>query len=172
MSIHRIHITGASGSGTTTLGKALAEKLHYRLLDADDYFWLPTKPPFTQKRDKAERLALFFQDYNAQPSCIVSGSIVSWSDTLDETFDLIIFLLLPANIRMERLRHREIERHGKIDEEFIAWAARYDDGDMSVRSRLVHEAWLKKMRCPTLRLEGDLTVDARVSQTLDFMSTR
>jgi adenylate kinase family enzyme len=46
----RILVTGASGSGTTTLGKALAEQLACAFLDADDFFWFPTNPPFTQKR--------------------------------------------------------------------------------------------------------------------------
>lgn len=41
-----IHITGASGSGTTTLGRALAQALGWRYLDADRYYWLPTSPPF------------------------------------------------------------------------------------------------------------------------------
>ena len=43
--IHRIHILGASGSGTTTLGRALAERLQCPHFDADDYFWVPTDPP-------------------------------------------------------------------------------------------------------------------------------
>lgn len=33
-----IHIYGASGSGTTTLGKKLCEKLGYTLMDTDSYF--------------------------------------------------------------------------------------------------------------------------------------
>ena len=40
--MQRIHILGASGSGTTTLGRALAERLQCRHFDTDDYFWLPT----------------------------------------------------------------------------------------------------------------------------------
>ncbi|WP_414847104.1 shikimate kinase [Chryseobacterium sp. IT-36CA2] len=34
----RIHIFGASGSGVTTLGKALSEKLNIEYLDSDDFF--------------------------------------------------------------------------------------------------------------------------------------
>lgn len=40
----RVLITGASGSGTTTLAAALAAQLHAVHLDADDFFWLPTQP--------------------------------------------------------------------------------------------------------------------------------
>jgi len=41
--IQRIHILGASGSGTTTLGRALAERLQCPHFDTDDYFWLRNK---------------------------------------------------------------------------------------------------------------------------------
>lgn len=36
--INVIHIFGASGSGTTTLGDAIDETLGYKHLDVDDYF--------------------------------------------------------------------------------------------------------------------------------------
>jgi len=53
-----ILVTGASGSGTSTLGQALASEFELRFVDADDIYWLPTKPAFREKRDAAERLAL------------------------------------------------------------------------------------------------------------------
>ena len=54
----RIYIVGASSSGTTTLGAALAERLDARHLDTDSFFWEATDPPFTTKRPVEERLAL------------------------------------------------------------------------------------------------------------------
>ena len=60
-----IHIYGASGSGTSTLGRYLAEQFHYAFLDSDDYFWLPTDPKFTTKRPIAERVPLMRQDIAA-----------------------------------------------------------------------------------------------------------
>ncbi|MEO6565651.1 MAG: adenylate kinase, partial [Casimicrobiaceae bacterium] len=56
-----IHITGASGSGTSTLGAALANHLDVAHFDADDFYWLPTVPPYTAKRDPASRLTLLLR---------------------------------------------------------------------------------------------------------------
>ena len=64
--IRRIHILGASGSGTTTLGRALAERLQGPHFDTDDYFWLPTDPPYTQRRERTERQRLLMDDLTAQ----------------------------------------------------------------------------------------------------------
>lgn len=54
----RIHITGASGSCTSTLGRAVAGALGAPFVDADDCYWLPTETPFTVKRAPDERLSL------------------------------------------------------------------------------------------------------------------
>ena len=43
-----IYIYGASGSGTSTLGKYIRDKLGYFFMDTDDYFWQPTNPPYTK----------------------------------------------------------------------------------------------------------------------------
>ena len=57
-----IHIYGASGSGTSTLGRKISEELGYKFMDTDDYFWLPTNPRYTTKRNREERLALMKKD--------------------------------------------------------------------------------------------------------------
>lgn len=56
-----VQILGASGSGTTTLGKAISEKYDSKHLDTDDYFWLPTDPKYTTKREPSERQRLFIE---------------------------------------------------------------------------------------------------------------
>ena len=53
-----IHIFGASGSGTTTLGKKICSELGYTLMDTDAYYWIPTEPPFKLKRPANERIEL------------------------------------------------------------------------------------------------------------------
>jgi len=51
----RIHIFGASGSGTSSLAAALAARHGHRHVDTDDYFWLPTEPPYQQPRRRGAR---------------------------------------------------------------------------------------------------------------------
>lgn len=42
----RLHIFGASGSGVSTLGNTLKNLWGIPYFDTDDYFWIPTEPPF------------------------------------------------------------------------------------------------------------------------------
>jgi adenylate kinase family enzyme len=162
----RIHITGASGSGTTTLGRALAKEKGYSHLDADDFYWLPTTPKFQEKRDKAERLRLLWDAYTRVDKTVLSGSVADWDTHLDASFDLVIFLWIPSTIRLERLKQRELERYGFINQEFIDWAGRYDTGDLTVRSRLRHETWLNTLQCDIFRLEDDLSTEERLKAVL------
>lgn len=156
----RILVTGASGSGTTTLGRAVAVTLEAGFVDADDLFWLPTDPPFKEKRDAAERAALLRERLSSTPRVVVSGSIYGWGADLEDAFHLIVFLYAPAALRVDRLRVRELRRLGRVDEAFIAWAAQYDVGDMPGRSLARHLAWLELRACRVLRLSGGESLDA------------
>jgi adenylate kinase family enzyme len=103
--IHRIHILGASGSGTTTLGRALAERLQCPHFDTDDYFWVPTDPPYTQQRERTERAQLLMDDVTTHNSWVVSGSLCGWGDVAIPLFELVVFLWVPQDVRMARLHH-------------------------------------------------------------------
>jgi uridine kinase len=158
----RVLITGASGSGTTTLAAALAAQLPAVHLDADDFFWLPTDPPFTHQRDRAQRIALFADALRA-PRVVASGSVMGWGAEIEDAFDRIVFLRLDTAIRIARLTERELRARGRVAPAFLAWAAQYDAGPPTGRSLATHEAWLAARRCPVIRLEGDLSVEARLA---------
>jgi adenylate kinase family enzyme len=161
----RIHVLGASGSGTTTLGRVLAGALAVPHHDTDDYFWLPTDPPFAEARPAGERLALMGALFVPRPAWVLSGSLVGWGDELIPFFDLVVFLRTATRDRIERLRRREATRYGveatapggpnhERTAAFLEWAAGYDDGDLAGRSLRRHEAWLAALPCPVLRLDG------------------
>jgi len=50
------------------------------------------------------------------------------------------------------------------------WAAKYDSGDESVRSLRVHEKWMTTLPCRCIRLEGDLSTEARLARLRNFVS--
>ena len=161
----RIYISGASGSGTTTLGNALAASLDVPHLDTDDFFWAPSEVPFTRKRAIPERVALMTRAMG-RGGWVISGSCDGWGDTLLEDMDLVVFLTLETPRRLARLKKRERARFGdrilaggdmeRGHREFLAWAASYDKPYFSGRSRERHEHWLSDLTVPVLRLRGDL----------------
>lgn len=172
----RVHVFGASGAGCTTLGRALADALGIAHLDADDYFWLPTEVPYTQPSPRAERLARLRDDLAHHDAWVISGSICGWGDPIAEAFTLAVYLRTPTSLRLTRLRARESARFGDAiepggaaharHEAFLAWASAYDDGDASMRSRALHEAWRALLQCPGLDVDGERSVEESVAQVL------
>lgn len=120
MRSRRIHIAGASGSGVTSLGRALASTLASSHHDTDDYFWLPTTPPYRLQRDVAERLRLMNEMFVPRADWVLSGALDGWGNELIPCFDLVVFLKTPLDIRMQRLRAREAAHFG---DEAVAPAA-------------------------------------------------
>lgn len=180
-----IHIFGASGSGTTTLGKKISEELGWTHMDTDDYFWIPTDPKFTAKRPTEERLSLMKRDIEQAENVVVSGALADWGDPLIPYFTLAVRIELDQNIRIERLRKREYERFGARIEpggdmylhhlDFIEWAKKYDTGDMTHRSKMRHDAWEKTLPCEVLLLDGADDVDTnfkKISAALDMQRKR
>jgi adenylate kinase family enzyme len=166
----RILITGAAGSGSTTVGRAVSTALGAAFFEADDYFWLPTDPPFRCKRDMDRRLSLILEDLNKVSSAVLAGSVVDWGKEIEDSFSSIVFLTAPASIRVPRLREREVARFGHADPSFLEWAAQYDEGRMAGRSLKKHEGWLSARRCPILRIDGDITVKESTARILRALS--
>jgi adenylate kinase family enzyme len=172
----RIHILGASGSGTSTLGRSLSENLKFRHFDSDDYYWKKTNPPFTEKNQIAERQRLMLSDMKELNDWVLSGSMDSWSDPFVPLFDLVIFLYVPAEARIERIKQRESERHGsrilpggdmhQAHLDFIEWARQYDEGVLTGRNLKRHEEWLATLSCPLLRIDGQIPTEEITHQVL------
>lgn len=167
-----IHILGAAGSGTTTLGKAYAKAKGYKYLDVDDFHWMDTFIPFTVAREKTERVKMLKEELEKYDNCVVSGALCVWGDELIPYFDVVVKLETPTNIRIERLKRREFSRFGSRIEEggdmyfnhirFIEWAKVYDNGGTDVRSNLLHNNWLKKISNKVLILDGTKPINELV----------
>ena len=168
---------GASGAGTSTLGSSLSKVLPHTYLDTDDYFWT-TK--FTKQRAVPERRQMLENDLTRNENYILSGAVCGWGDNFKSYFDLVIFLWVPQDIRLERLKQRELQRYGneilvggskhEQSKTFLEWASLYDHAGMEVRSKTLHEYWMADLSCPVLRIEGDYSVKERMDIVLEYLN--
>jgi adenylate kinase family enzyme len=168
----RIHVFGAAGSGSTTLGEALAQRFGVAHADADRFFWMPTDPPFTARRPRGERLALLTRRLPAEGDWVFSGSAISWATVLEPAYDLIVFPRLDPAVRMARLRRREAARYGAriapggdmavASATFFRWAEAYDTAGPMQRSLAAHEVWLSGQTAEVSRLDSAAGVEALV----------
>jgi adenylate kinase family enzyme len=172
----RIHILGASGSGTSTLGSALARRLGVPHADSDSLYWLPADPPYTTLRPSEERQALLLRTLPVDGHWVFSGAATKWAAPLEPHYDLVVFLRLDPTVRMARLRRREATRFGArilpggdmetTNTAFIAWAEAYDTAGSLHRGLVTHEAWLADQPAPVLRLDSIVPVEDLVAAVL------
>lgn len=175
----RVYITGAAGSGTSSLGEALASRLGVAHLDTDDFFWAATEPPYTQPRPVEERLALIAAAQLAEGDhggWVLSGAVDGWGETAIAGADLIVFLRTPTAVRLARIRQRERAKFGARvkpggdmygnHSEFLKWAAGYDDPYFRGRSLQRHLDWLDGRAEPVLTLKGTDPVADLVAEVM------
>lgn len=171
----RIHVIGASGSGVSTLGRALADRLAIPHHDSDDYLWLPTAPPYRQLRDIPVRLRLMREMFLPRIDWVLSGAVADWGNELISLFDLVVFVVTPRELRLERLRAREVKHFGadavapggwrhQETEAFIEWASHYEAGDREGRSLAGQEVWVAGLPCPVVRVDGARPIAELVEQ--------
>jgi adenylate kinase family enzyme len=159
----KIHLLGPSCSGTSTLGKLIAEKYSISWFDTDDIFWVKTEPPFTVKREINERIKLLEEIFEKNKSLVLSGSAMKWGDFIKDYLDIIIYKYVEQEIRIKRLLAREISRYGnrielgndmyEIHKEFIEWNKKYETGGMEMRSRKSELSWISDIKCKVIKLE-------------------
>lgn len=178
----KVLIFGASGSGTTTLANEIEQRTNFVHLDVDDYYWKLTTPPFQEKIPLIERNKNLKADFEKHQNVIISGSMVSWGKEWETAFDLAIFIGLENNIRMERLKKREIERYGtqlvsdknirKSSEAFLEWANQYENPNFDGRSLKIHNSWIKLLNCNVLRIDGDTELNIKTDYVLNEIKTK
>ena len=172
----KIHVFGASGSGTTTIARCICDALGYQHFDTDKYYWEPTDEPFTVARPIEERIRLLEHDLGSHKQWVLSGALAGWGSVLVPHFDLVIFVYVPTDIRVERLKKREYERYGDAvlpggrrhdaTNEFIDWAASYDTGMRTGRNLPNHKKWIETLPCEVLKITN-ISLKESVSAALD-----
>jgi len=185
-----IIIFGASGAGSTTLGKEVAQRLHFQYLDIDDYLWRSdTAIPLTVTRPPEERTELLMNDVRKHPNFVISGTIFNNSKLFEHLFNLAVFISTPAEICAERVRTREHahwgERvlpggdmykttrfHGDIGD-YIASAQRYETAEVSKFGRKLHEQWISELPCPVIRVDGMKSISENANWIIEqFTATK
>lgn len=172
----KIQIIGGSGTGKSTLAKCISEKANMKWIDTDRYLWKDES--FTENNSIEIRKQLYQKDMEEGGSCVVSGSVFSWCPEGFNDRDLLVFLSLDEQMRMERLRKREIQRNGLsemwLDEnghytnEFLEWCKTYGtEQDKTMAGTYAEQAYqIEISKSPVLKLDSSRPVEVLCSEIL------
>lgn len=165
---------GAAGAGSSTLGKTLAQNHHWSHFESDEYYWLPTNPPFREKRPIEERVTLLKNDLNQHENWVVSGVLCNWGAFIIPLLTHVIFVYADWPTRFSRIKQREHTLHGdrilpggdmyEHHQAFIDWASKYDTEEPVSRTKQKHLDWLQKLICPVIKVNTQASLDQLTQQ--------
>lgn len=175
----KIQIIGGSGTGKSTLARYISEKQGVRWIDTDNYLW--KDQTFTEKLPVELRYNMYENETAHLNDYVVSGSTFSWHPDGFIDRDLLVFLFLEEEVRMERLVKREIERespmrqlrNGEATNDFLDWCKTYlKAGDYhSIGSYAEHVHQMELSKAPVLQLDSSLSLEELYRRTMEFIES-
>ena len=174
----RVLISGGPGSGCTTTAQLVGDELGIPVLDSDSFFHKPTNPPFQEQYSPEERRRLLVDALVQLPDWILSGSIATWDVDLP-TIHFGVFMDMPKEVRMARLKLRERERFGdRIDAgedmhtencHFMEWALAYEDRSGRSRNRGMDRNFLLEQCDHFVEIVHPNSIDVVVEEICSFI---
>lgn len=110
--LNGIIIMGLNGSGKSTICHELADLLNYRRMDVEDYYFLDSDIPYAKSRTHEEVKQLMLDDIKIYHNYVLSSVGCNWGSEIVSTYKLAILLYAPLQVRLERIKQREITRFG------------------------------------------------------------
>ena len=166
-----ICICGLNGSGKTTLGAALAEKFGFKHMDVEDYYFTRTDNPYASARTREEVEELLLEDIKQNPCFVFSAVNGNMNEEINSCYDLVVYLEVPLELRMKRIRQRAYEKFGdrvlpggdmyEQEEKFFAFAKK--------RTPEKIEEWLQTLTCRVVKLDGSKLVDDNIKVLIDLL---
>lgn len=174
-----IHIMGASGSGTSTVGEFLSKMLKYDLIESDFFKWEQTVPEFMIMRPIEESNKLLIDRIEKSNNLIITGSLHSNPCTF-KYINLIVYLKCPTKVRLDRIQKRDIEtgRNSLQKSEevrknyfgFLELAKNYNKLGLDVRSKKSQKMVMKSCNAPVVTIYTNKNMDKLKKQTLKKVS--
>lgn len=153
-----IIICGLNGVGKSTLGKALAEKLHFYFIDNEDLYFPKTDLDYlyARPRTRGEVGKLLLQEIKAHENFVFASVKGDYGEAVYPFFQYAVLIDAPKDIRIARVKNRSFEKFGNrilLGGDLYEQEERFFDLAKSRAENTVEE-WVQCLDCPVIRIDG------------------
>ena len=169
-----ILICGLNGTGKSTVGRTLADRMGYEFIDNEDLFFPKTDPSylFSSPRSEEEVIRLLEEKINANNRFILAAVRGNYGDRLIASLDHIVLIEVPKQIRSRRVRDRSYQKFG---DRILPGGELYDQESKwfsltESRPETYVTDWLETVDCPVIRIDGTLPVEKNLDYLVSLLS--
>ena len=168
-----ILICGLNGTGKSTLGRMLADRMGYEFIDNEDLFFPKADPlyMFSNPRSEEEAVRLLEEKISKNDRFIFAAVRGNYGDKLIAALDRIILIEVPKQIRSRRVRDRSYQKFGDrilpggdLYDRESKWFSLTDS-----RPETYVTEWLETLDCPVIRIDGTRPVEENVNDLLSVL---
>lgn len=164
-----IIICGLNGCGKSTLGKALAEKLHFHFIDNEDLYFPKTDANYTyaSPRSREEVVKLLLGEIRAHENFVFTSVKGDYGDSISSFFQYAILIEVPRDLRIQRVKNRSFQKFG---ERMLLGGDLHEQEEnffnfVKSRPEDTVKEWVKSLQCPVLRIDGTKPIE----ENIDFI---
>ena len=158
-----ILICGLNGTGKSTLGRLLADRMEYEFIDNEDLFFPKADPSYTfsNPRSKEEAIQLLEEKISRNNRFVFAAVKGNYGGRLIASLDHIVLIEVPKQIRSKRVRDRSYQKFG---DRILPGGDLYDTESKwfsltDSRPDTYVSDWLETVNCPVIRIDGTLPVE-------------
>lgn len=161
-----ILICGLNGSGKSTVGKLLADRLGYLFIDNEELYF-PNRDSdysYSSAASKDEAIHLLEEKIKENRDFVFSAVRGDYGDRLISDLDYIVLIEVPREIRLQRVYDRSFSKYGErilsggdLFEKENEWFSRVGN-----RPEEYITGWIATINCPIVRIDGTLPAEENV----------
>ena len=169
-----ILICGLNGTGKSTLGRLLANRMEYEFIDNEDLFFPKADPSYTfsNPRSKEEAIQLLEEKISRNNRFVFAAVKGNYGGRLIASLDHIVLIEVPKQIRSKRVRDRSYQKFGDrilpggdLYDTESKWFSLTDN-----RPDTYVSDWLETVNCPVIRIDGTLPVENNLDYIVSELS--
>ena len=169
-----IIICGLNGVGKSTLGKALAEKLHFYFIDVEDLYFPKANSNYiyASPRTREEVEKLLFNEIKAHKNFIFSSVKGDYGEAIYPSFQYAVLIDVPKDVRIQRVKNRSFQKFGnrmllggdlhEQEEQFFDF--------VKSRAENTVEEWVQFLNCPIIRIDGTKPIEENIDFIIEQIS--
>lgn len=171
---NKIIICGGNGAGKSTLGKALSLKTGWIFKDIEDYYFPKSNSeyPYEIQRTEEEVIDLLYKDLCKEDNLIFASVRGNHNPKTAAMFTCAVFVSVPKEIRMKRVRERSYAKFGDRALEGGDLYEREEAFFNIVKNRTDKTVtdWLETMDIPIITVDGTKKTEENIITILKELS--